>query len=284
MASRPLATKRDGACAACGVSLAAGTRATWDSVLRTVTCLECQAVGDATTKIVNPPEKVTPAILASPVIDTGRPGASARKEYERRAAKHERRVEAKWGTGRIGRIAKFLSAEPQSTTAWARGAHGESRVAELLDETLAGRAVVLHDRKVPKTRGNIDHLVIGPNGVWIIDAKNYAGKVERRDVGGFFKTDMRLYVAGRDRTKVVEGLTWQVAAVQRALGDEPVLVQPSLSFVGADWGMFAKPFQLNGVWVGWTARLAEMMVAPGPIDRSGIDRLAQALATRLPAN
>lgn len=56
------------------------------------------------------------------------PGTSARKEFERRHAKRERQIEETWGTGRLGRIAKFLSDDPQTTTASAKGAHGEVRV------------------------------------------------------------------------------------------------------------------------------------------------------------
>ena len=41
----------------------------------------------------------------------------------------------------------------------------------------------LHDRRVPGTRGNIDHIVVGPAGVFVIDAKNYQGKIEVRNRG-----------------------------------------------------------------------------------------------------
>jgi hypothetical protein len=84
-----------------------------------------------------------------------------------------------------------LSDDPQSTTAWAKGSEGERRLAEHLLRTVGGRAVLLHDRKVPHTRGNIDHIAIAASGVWVIDAKNYNGLVERRDVGGWFKTASR---------------------------------------------------------------------------------------------
>lgn len=89
-------------------------------------------------------------------------------------------------------MAKFLSDDPQTTKVWAAGASGEERVAQVLHERLGDKAVLLHDRKVPGTRGNIDHLAIASSGVWVIDAKRYQGKVEQRDVGGWFKPDLRL--------------------------------------------------------------------------------------------
>lgn len=218
-------------------------------------------------------------------IDVGDPGRSARKEFERRQAKRVAKVEERWGTGRVGKVAKALSSDPQTTTAWAAGASGEERVAQVLAERLGDQAVVLHDRKVPGTRGNIDHLAIAPSGVWIVDAKQYKGKVMSRDVGGWFKTDIRLYVGGRDRTKAVGGLGWQVAAVTKALGGEDVPIHAALSFVGADWPIFfAKPLRIDGVWISWPKKLAELIGGEGPLAPDDIDRIARTLATRLRAN
>lgn len=290
--TKVMALKRNGICSACAAPLPLGSRAQWDNVAKHVTCLPCVERAfppptGATPELLSPAPASEPAVptIDHPPIDVGTPGASARKEFDRRHARREQQIEEKWGTGRLGRMAKFLSDDPQSTTAWAKGAHGEERVAEILRERLAGDAVLLHDRKVPKTRGNIDHLAIAPSGVWIIDAKKYTGKVEKRDVGGFFKTDLRLYVGGRDRTKSVEGLQWQVDAVRKALDDDTVPVHPSLSFVGAEWPIFfAKPFQLKGVWISWPGKLAELVLGDGPLMTEDVDRIARLLSHNLPAN
>ena len=52
-----------------------------------------------------------------------------------------------------------------------RGAAGEQATAEVLAGLANRRWVVLHDRAMPGTRANVDHLVIGPTGVWLIDSK-----------------------------------------------------------------------------------------------------------------
>ncbi len=54
---------------------------------------------------------------------------------------------------------------------WRRGAEGEAATAMLLARLPRRRYVVLHDRRIPGSRANIDHLVIGPTGVWVIDTK-----------------------------------------------------------------------------------------------------------------
>jgi hypothetical protein len=188
MTVKVMALRRADTCCICAATLPGGTRAQWDSTARTVTCLSCATpVAD-----VLPQSAEFDDIPKPPPIDVGDPGRSAREEHDRRHAKREAKIEQKWGTGRVGKIAKFLSDDPQTTKAWAAGASGEERVAQVLQERLGATAVLLHDRKVPGTRGNIDHLAIAPSGVWIIDAKKYQGKVEQRDVGGWFKTDLRL--------------------------------------------------------------------------------------------
>ena len=61
-----------------------------------------------------------------------------------------------------------LTDDPQSTRAWARGARGEEELAAAVAEVPGVR--VLHDRRVPGTRGNLDHLVLAPAGVFVVDA------------------------------------------------------------------------------------------------------------------
>lgn len=285
-----MALRRADNCVECGGDLAEGTKAEWDSGRRAVTCIPCVAARPApgtrvSTAVASgaalPEAQVTPM----PPIDVGVPGASARKEHARRQAKRERQIEEKWGSGRIGKIAKALSDDPQSTQAWKDGAIGEERVAEILQERLGQSAVLLHDRKVPGTRGNVDHLAIAATGVWIIDAKRYKGKVEQRDKGGWFSSDIRLYVGGRDRSKLVGGMDWQHAAVRAALGEEAVPVHRALTFVGAEWPLFfRKPLRIDGVWVSWPAKLADLIGQPGSLGSDDIGRVARRLAERLPAN
>ncbi|MFZ4434370.1 MAG: nuclease-related domain-containing protein [Microthrixaceae bacterium] len=57
---------------------------------------------------------------------------------------------------------------------WRKGAAGERRTAERL-ATLPPDYVVFHDLRVPGSRANIDHLVIGPTGVFVVDSKAYSG-------------------------------------------------------------------------------------------------------------
>ena len=62
--------------------------------------------------------------------------------------------------------------------AWRRGAAGERRTARLLDPLERHGWAVLHDLAVPRSRANIDHLVVGPGGVFVIDSKHYRSRLE----------------------------------------------------------------------------------------------------------
>jgi hypothetical protein len=52
--------------------------------------------------------------------------------------------------------------------AWRRGAVGERRTARVLAALERQGWAVLHDLAVPRSQANLDHLVIGPGGVFVI--------------------------------------------------------------------------------------------------------------------
>ncbi len=60
---------------------------------------------------------------------------------------------------------------------WFLGKRGELRVTQSLSK-LPDNYVLLNDLVLPSGRGNVDHLVIGPNGLFVIETKNYASNVK----------------------------------------------------------------------------------------------------------
>ncbi|NMC58653.1 MAG: NERD domain-containing protein, partial [Candidatus Methanofastidiosa archaeon] len=57
---------------------------------------------------------------------------------------------------------------------WIKGDEGEKLVSLYLED-LPGGYFVFNDVKIPGGKGNIDHLVIGPTGIFVIETKNYSG-------------------------------------------------------------------------------------------------------------
>jgi len=170
-------------CVTCGTELPAGIQARWDSDTKAVTCTGC-IDPDA------PPRGVaaaTPIPLADAPASTqsresgpaGRPkrsgsaGGSAQREHDRRSAAREAGVRKRHP--RLGGLILALSDDPSSTKRWAKGAKGERRVARFHD-SLEG-IVALHDRRILRSKANIDHIAIGPNGVYVIDTKRYGAEL-----------------------------------------------------------------------------------------------------------
>jgi hypothetical protein len=261
--------KYDGVCSRCGVALRAGDVAVYERASRSIRCVVCPGVAD------HRPE--------DPALDSGVAGASARREYERRKANRETRVRDRFG--RLGSVVLAVTNEPQSTRAWATGARGEEKLAKALEGIDGLR--VLHDRRVPGSRANIDHIIIAPAGVFVIDAKNYRGRIEIRNRGWFLRPDLRLYVGRRDCSDLATGLGWQVEAVTAALtaaGVDPLPpVTPVLCFVDGDWPLISPPSAFAGVRLEGTKSIRKTLVASRVLDSAAVEHLGRLLAEKAPA-
>jgi hypothetical protein len=140
-----------GACRLCGAELAARTEAIYERSMKTVRCLGCSPAELAPlVELVETPEP----------IDIGTPGSSARREYERRQAKRGARIRG--SHPKLGGVILAVTDDPQSTTPWDTGALGEERLGRRLNELSSDTLRVLHDRRIPGSRANIDHLAVTP--------------------------------------------------------------------------------------------------------------------------
>jgi len=95
--------------------------------------------------------------------------------------------------------------------AWQRGAHGERQTARLLDRLGPDGYQALHDLAMPGIPANIDHLVVGPSGVFVIDSKQWTGSVHQSADGLIWHNHYRL-----DRTLAT--IRWQAETLGRLLG------------------------------------------------------------------
>ena len=273
-----------GVCRVCEVELAARVEAIYERSTKTVRCLDCSPVVAAHPLVdVSPAQPLVEEGARRPsrdpeLIDPGTPGSSARREYERRQAKREARIREKHP--KLGGLILAVFDEPQSTKAWDTGAVGEERFGQKLNELACGTIRILHDRRIPGTRANIDHIAVTPSGVYVIDPKRYAGRPMLEVEGGLLRPRAeKLLVGGRDRTKLVDGVLKQVDLVRAIVGGH-VPVTGVLCFVDADWPLIGGAFTIRGVEVLWPKKLYPRLTAPGstPVDVAGLHRsLAEAL-------
>lgn len=266
-----------GTCRVCSAALQARTEAVHERATKTVRCLACSeaepgnvfSVGTGTAEEAEPrplaptllPDR--PASTPAGAVDPGTAGASARREHQRRQAKREERIRTKHP--KLGGLILALSDDPQSTTAWDTGALGEERLGHRLNELTSDFLRLLHDRRIPGSRANIDHLAVTRTGVYVIDAKRYVGKrPSLRVEGGVLRTRVeRLMVGSRDRTTLVDGVLKQVHLV-RFLVSEDVPVTGVLCFVESDRPLIGGAFTTRGVDVLWPKKLYPRLSAEGP--------------------
>jgi len=298
-----------GTCRGCGRALPAGRTAVYYRQVKQVECTDCfeqltasvtvtdlerggaaVVAASASDPVINSPlpdpvtERAADPAPASTSIEAGIAGASARREHERRVAKREQRIRS--AHPRIGGFLLAVTDEPQSTRAWERGAIGEETLACTLNAFTARGARVLHDRRIPGTRANIDHILIAPAGVFVIDAKRYKGRPHLRVEGGILRPRTETLIVGRrDCTKLITGIHTQVDIVTTALAYAGSAAQPvrgMLCFIDADWPLIGGSFSTANVDILWPKKIADNIFTTATLDAEQIAGLHSDLAAHFP--
>ena len=134
--------------------------------------------------------------------------------------------------------------------AWQRGAAGERWTARLLDPLQRQGWAVLHDLALPGSRANIDHLVIGPGGVFVIDSKHYRGHLQLDPSG-------RLWHGRYPLAPTLRAVSFEADQAAQVLPDPGVAVVPIVAVHGAQvpWGKTV----VDGVPVVPARRLPSML-------------------------
>lgn len=167
---------------------------------------------------------------------------------------------------------------PFESLVWARGIEGERKSAEFLAPLEAEGFIILNNRRIPGSKGDIDHIAIGPGGIFPIETKNWSGRLEVRND--------RLFVGDQDRTRALEQLYREALAVQVALGEElthhRVTVTPVLCAIG---GVTGGSRSAAGVSISDGRDLAALLRdRPRVFDDEQILELARAADSRLRHN
>jgi hypothetical protein len=226
-----------------------------------------------------------PVVAVRVRASVGRPGASAHAEHRRRRAIER----AAWTRGLPWRVAAVLAAgvtagllvaqvapglagllavaamvglgwrlrfrPSPDTLAWRRGASGERRTARLLTPLERHGWAVLHDLAIPGTAANIDHLVIGPGGVLVIDSKSYRGRLSL-DSYGMVWHGRHLLVSA------IRKVLWQADQADEVLGIADLQVAAIVAVHGASvpWGWLPA----DGVTITSARRVPDLLQALPP--------------------
>ncbi len=147
------------------------------------------------------------ASAASEAMQENVAGASAQARYERGRQQHAERIRRGWpllvGVTLILMFGTYLVVQAMINPIWGGvaalfvglammiaidrldlakswriGAEGERKTASYLAGLEEAGFIVRHDRRVPGYGGNVDHIAVGPTGVWVVETKSYRGRVE----------------------------------------------------------------------------------------------------------
>ena len=99
-----------------------------------------------------------------------------------------------------------------------RGASGEEYVGGLLDELSAGEWLVIHDATLG--RGNVDHILIGPAGLFTVETKSHPGPVRVGRIHGATLSQAR--AQGRAINRVTGLDVESLVVYSRAWVDKPL--------------------------------------------------------------
>lgn len=188
---------------------------------------------------------------------------------------------------RIGNLLLRFQEAPAHERAWATGAAGEEELAAGLARRCPD-VIVLHDRRLPRSRANIDHLAVARSGVHVIDAKRYRGRIEVRKP---FLGDAGLFINGRDKTKLVDALERQAEAVRSAILTVAPEVPVAACFcfinpagqAGGSGVPLLRTLSINGHPLFHPRKLAKRLNEPGELGPERIRMVAEALARHFPA-
>jgi hypothetical protein len=126
---------------------------------------------------------------------------------------------------------------------------------------------VLHDRKIPGSRANIDHIVIGPPGIFVVETKSLGGSLQIRGND--------VFVAGRRRTGMIDEVKREASAVHTALADDLAAhgwtVSPVICVHRADLPWFGSEVAgvriVSGKDLVTRLRQADRLLSPADVER-----------------
>jgi hypothetical protein len=152
--------------------------------------------------------------------------------------------------------------------AWWDGRTGEVKVARILEPLLVAGYEVLHDLDIGK--GNVDHVVVGRNGVFAVETKAWRGRVHLARGG-------RLMCKGFDKDEARKQAQACAIAIRARLGGTSA---PYVTAVIAltRTRLRLGPMDLRSVAVLEAKTLPQWILSrPSRLERHDIDRIRDAL-------
>lgn len=112
-------------------------------------------------------------------------------------------------------VAVRLSRRPSEASRWLQGAEAEKRTGKTLARLEPLGWGVLHDLSIPKSRANIDHVVIHPSGAFVVMIDTKAWHVKGAKIR---MSDGRLMYGRWNKTDQMETVRWEARRLTEETG------------------------------------------------------------------
>jgi hypothetical protein len=150
--------------------------------------------------------------------------ASSQALFEWERSRDSRQVRDAQLGGLRGLVGRVL-ANPAPATAEA----ADPLLTAALEGLVEYGFVILDDRRVSSARAAMDHVLVGPSGIFVVDRKPWSGQISAGANA--------VYVDGRERSGVIDGVLVAAAALDDTLAHElkplGTTVHPAVLFDGA---------------------------------------------------
>jgi hypothetical protein len=171
-----------------------------------------------------------------------------------------------------------------ATTSPGRAASPSPDLGEQLDRLRVVDVPALHDRRLPRSRTAIDHVLVTAAGVWLLDEQQVCGPLTFA-VRGRPGPRQALVLQGRVHSVLLRHMLEREDGVHKALaevGAEEVPVRSALCFVHARPTPGLVPVLARGVLVTWSDALDPIVLEPGPYDAEDRAAVHRVLDRALP--
>lgn len=179
-------------------------------------------------------------------------------------------------------IVAFEDSPPSHIERWREGADGERATAKALRPLVKSGWTLINDIDIG--RGNLDHVLVGPAGVFVLDTKRLRGRLSVAE-GVLSVRWIEDPEDGYENPRLAPCMRRRAVDLAERLGEEGVLgvwVQPVIVL----WGAFEQRSWQSG-YVGWVAgkHLASVLAArPRPLSDERVAEISAALVRSLSAS
>ena len=236
-----------GTCIGCGMVIEKKTAGWYNGVERIVRCTTCGKPSE---------------VAESPVVEDLTP---------------ERSPVSNLREDPVSGSSMLREAQSRNDQNYLKGATGEYLTGVKFKADLHDGIVVLSDRFVPGSLSNVDHIVVAPSGVWVVETKNWHGKIRYKE--SVFKGTKRLMVGEYDRTTKIDAMFGLVIPVAQVVNDKSVDVRPAMVLLDGNWafGSMFRRLVHKTVLITGLDHLVKEINAPGRLDVEQINEIAARL-------